>query len=239
MKLRLLHTPSTRGSQSLKRLADALSAKLGYKVWRSTKEKAGGEHLSYGQGVDKLTQYRWFAEQGLSALEFTTDAKQADDWFAAGEVVIGRGLLNSSCGKGIVIFGPVDDDVEYSPFDIDCPVYTKYKKKKREFRVHLFRDEVVAVVEKKLRSNWNGQRESKIRNLANGYVFCSCQDEPAGLRELAVKASGVVTSDFKGVDMGYNEHKQELFVIEVNAAPGIEGSNVDKYVKTIVEKLGV
>lgn len=233
MKLRLLHTPSTSGSASLKRLAEALSAKLGYKVWRSTKEKANREHLYYGQGVDKLTQYQWFAKQGLSALEFTEDPGVAEQWRKDGHVVFARSLLNSSCGKGIHIF----DETSIEGFYF--PVYTKYKKKKREFRVHLFRDEVVAVVEKKRRSNWNGQRESKIHNLANGYVFCSCQDEPEGVRELAIAAGKIVSSDFKGIDIGHNEHYNDLFILEVNAAPGIQGSNVDKYVKTIVEKLGV
>jgi len=113
-------------------------------------------------------------------------------------------------------------------------VYTKYKKKKREFRVHVYKDTVVRVVEKKLRKDWDGPREAKIRNLANGYVFCSCEQEPEGIRELAIKAAGVVQSDFKGVDIGYNEKQNELFCIEVNSAPGLQGSNVDAYVNAII-----
>ena len=116
------------------------------------------------------------------------------------------------------------------------PVFTKYKKKKREFRVHVFKDAVVAVVEKKRRREFNGERDTKIRNLANGYVFVQgVENEPAGLRELAIKAAAVSPSDFRGVDIGYNEKKNELFVIEVNSAPGIEGSNVNKYVNTIAQ----
>jgi len=237
MKLRLLCTNSTRFSASLKLLANSLSQRVGYKVFRSTIPKAGRYALMYGQSVDKLTQYRWFKEQGLSALEFTTDVPTVADWRRAGHVVFGRKYLNSSCGKGIVILDAQDDIHEWEglyPEEL-CPVYTKYKKKKREFRVHVFKDQVVAVVEKKRRSNYEGQRDTKIRNLANGYVFCqSSTDHPVGLRELALAASKVSSSDFKGVDIGYNEKANDLFVIEVNSAPGIQGSNVEAYINAIL-----
>ena len=68
-RLRLLCTESTRVSTSLKLLAISLSQRLGYKVWRSTRQKPNRVHAKYGQSVDKLTQYLWFQEQGLSALE--------------------------------------------------------------------------------------------------------------------------------------------------------------------------
>jgi D-alanine-D-alanine ligase-like ATP-grasp enzyme len=117
-----------------------------------------------------------------------------------------------------------------------CPVYTVYKKKKREFRVHCFRGIVVGVTEKKRRKGFEGQQDTKIRNLANGYVFCqTVENEPKGLRELALAAARVSPSSFRGVDIGYNELKKELFVIEVNGGPGITGSNVQKYVEEIVK----
>lgn len=231
MKLRLLCTPSTKGSRSLKELATSLTNQLGYKVWRSTKEKPFRQHIKYGQSIDKLTQYRWFQQQGLSSLEFTTDPGVAQTWVEEGNTVFGRKYLNSSCGKGIVVVEPDGQGwVQHSP----CPVYTKYKKKKREFRVHVFKDKVVMVCEKLRKREFQGERDVKIRNLANGYVFVqNVQNEPPGLRELALKASKVSPSDFKGVDIGYNEKKEELFIIEVNSAPGIQGSNIQKYVEAI------
>ncbi len=222
-------TQGTKGSQSAKRLAEALTAHFGYKVWRSMKVFPKKQALNYGAGVDKLTQYKWFEQQGVPALEFTTDLATAAQWADEGHTVFGRSLLNASCGKGIKVFEP-----ELGITGPVVPVYTKYKKKKREFRVHVFRDKVVRVVEKKLRKDWDGPRESKIRNLENGYVFCSCDNEPEGLRDLALKAAAVVQSDFKGVDIGFNEKKQELFVIEVNSAPGIEGQNVQAYLNSII-----
>lgn len=232
MKLRLHCSPSTKGSRSLRDLAASLTNQLGYKVWRSVTPKPNRLNLKYGQSVDKLTQYQWFQQQGLSALEFTTNIGTVVQWLEEGHTTFGRKYLNSSCGKGIVILEGENAIAQNS--DAYCPVYTKYKKKKREFRVHVFKDQVVAVCEKKLRSNWNGPRDTKIRNLANGYVFCACQDEPTGIRELALAASKISPSDFKGVDLGYNEHNNDLFIIEVNSAPGIQGSNINAYVQGVL-----
>lgn len=236
MKIRLLCTDGTKGSASLKALASSLSTKLGYKVLRSTRPKYGRLNLSYGQSVDKLTQYQWFKEQGLSALEFTNDFAIAQSWVSEGNTLFGRKYLNSSCGKGIVVIEPDGPGWNWQ-LHTPCPVYTKYKKKKREFRVHVFKDTVVAVTEKKRRSGYEGHRDTKIRNLANGYVFCqTVSNEPEQLRSLALAAAKVSQSDFKGVDIGYNEQKDELFVIEVNSAPGMAGSNVEAYANAILSE---
>jgi hypothetical protein len=201
-------------------------------VWRSTQQKPNREHLRYGFSVDKLSQYRWFQEQGLSSLEFCADdAGQVKQWLDEGHTVFGRKYLNSSCGKGIVV---LDTPVEHSINIPLCPVYTKYKKKKREFRVHIFRDKVVAITEKRKRAGFEGQRDTKIRNLANGYVFCqTVENLPVGIEALALHAAAVTDSDFCGVDLGYNEKNNDLFVIEVNSAPGIQGSNINAYVEAI------
>jgi len=233
MKFRLLCTDSTKGSASLKLLANALTDKLGYKVLRSVRPRANREHLKYGHSVDKLTQYQWFKEQGLSALEFSQDPEVAAQWVRDGDTAFGRRYLNSSCGKGIEIFD-LDKIVQLPTDCAPCPVYTKYKKKKREFRVHVYKDKVVAVTEKRKRAGFEGTRDTKIRNLENGYVFCqTVANEPVGLRDLALSASKVSSSDFKGVDIGYNERNNDLFIIEVNSAPGIQGSNINAYVDAI------
>jgi len=226
-KISLLCTNGTKGSKSLKDVAQGLSTKLGYKVLRTAVQSLRRKQFKYGHSVNKLVQYNWFREQGIPALEYTTSIEEAKDWLADGIVVFGRTLLNSSCGKGIVVMTTIDNVTI-------CPVYTMYRKKKREFRVHIFGGSVVAVVEKRRKKDWPDSRDTKIRNLANGYIFCQeVTNEPVGLRELALRASKVSQSDFRGVDIGYNEFNDELFVIEVNSAPGITGSNVAKYVEVI------
>ena len=217
------------GSNSLKALQQGLSTKLGYKVFRSKAPHPLRENLVYGDCKDKLQQYQWFHQQGLRALEFTTSKDEASAWLETGATVFARTLLRSSEGKGIVVL-----EKEESNILPKAGVYTKYKKKKKEFRVHVFRDTVVQVLEKRKKKEFNGEVNTKIRNTANGYVFCSENVvEPEGIRELALAASKVTSSDFRGVDIGYNEKLNELFVIEVNSAPGIQGTNVDRYIEAI------
>ena len=148
------------------------------------------------------------------------------EWLAGNNVVFARTLTRSSEGKGIIVLEPE------SPI-VSAPVYTLYRKKKKEFRVHVYKDQIVAVLEKRKKKGLDNV-DSRIRNTANGYVFC--RDgvvEPEGLRELALKASKVTNSDFKGVDIGYNEKLNQLFCIEVNSAPGMEGTTVQQYIGAI------
>ncbi|CAB4131162.1 ATP-grasp fold, RimK-type [uncultured Caudovirales phage] len=227
----LLCTNRGLKSASLKAIAAGLSTHFQRKVWRTTKVSKIRQQFKYGQSVDKLTQYQWFFDNEIPALEYTDAVHVANGWLDEGHVVFGRKYLNASCGKGIVVYEPDGEE----KLEIH-PVYTKYKKKKREFRVHVFKDQVVAVTEKKRRKEFNGVRDTKIRNLANGYVFVqTVVEEPEGLRELALRAAQVSASDFRGVDIGYNQLKDELFVIEVNSAPGIQGTNLNKYLEAIIQ----
>jgi len=233
MKLKkpsLLTTKSGLKSASLKAIACGLSTHFQRKVWRTTKPNLKRKQFKYGQSVDKLTQYQWFSDNEIPSLEWTDAVNIANGWLDEGHTVFGRKYLRASCGKGIVVYEPAGEE----KLEVH-PVYTKYKKKKREFRVHVFKDQVVAVTEKKRRKEFDGVRDTKIRNLANGYVFVQAvENEPEGLRELALRAARVSASDFRGVDVGYNQLKDELFVIEVNSAPGIQGTNLTKYMEAII-----
>jgi len=225
VKLRLVS--NKLGSKSLKLLQEGLSNKLGYKVWRSKTPRNKRENIVYGDCKGKIEQYEFFKAQGLPALTFTTKIEEAREWCSQQNIVVARTLTRSSEGKGIIIA----ETPEQIPM---APVYTQYRKKKREFRVHVFADQVVQVLEKRRRKEFSGELETKIRNIANGYVFCSENVvEPDGIRELALKASKVTNSMFKGVDIGFNEKLNELFVIECNSAPGLSGSRIPLYVEAI------
>ncbi len=227
MKIQLL--AKNIKSNSLREVANHLSSALGYKVWRTTKVSTKRKQLRYGGVVDKLSQYKWFTSNGIPCPEYTDDIEQAREWITEGHTVFCRTLTRASEGRGIVVATEVDH-LCYAP------VYTKYTKKKREFRVHIFKGNVVAVTEKRKKTAWENGRDTKIRNLANGYVFCHSITNPlpTGLLELAVLASNLVSSDFIGVDLIHNEKQDQLYVIEVNSAPGISGSNVDSYVQHIL-----
>lgn len=229
-------------SQSLKRIAEELTTRLGYKVLRTTQSNPSALQFRWGAASNKLGQYEWFKSHGLSSLEFTTEQAQAGAWFNAGMAVVGRKLLESYEGKGIVMFdpekgSPTKEDV------LACKVFTKFIPKNREFRVHMFKGEPVIILEKKKKTEWEGPTSKYIFNTEHGYVFCQHDLElsptlTGAIHFLAKKASGVNNSDFQGVDIGYDEaHTGKLFVIEVNSAPGIEGSNVGRYCDAIQKHL--
>jgi glutathione synthase/RimK-type ligase-like ATP-grasp enzyme len=225
MKLRLVSKQLKSGS--LKRLSQSLKTRVGYYVYRSDKPKLNRKNILYGAPVNKLNQYKYFEANNIPALPYTTDKTICKSWLAEGKTVVARTLLNSCEGKGIVIIEPGDTTIP------EAPVYTQYLKKKKEFRVHIYKDTVVCVLEK--RKKIGVSSDSKIRNTKNGYVFCrSGVEEPNGLRDLALAAAKVTPSFFKGVDIGYNQIKDKLFIIEVNSAPGFEGSTVEQYANAIL-----
>lgn len=232
MKLQLKCSDKGLKSESLKRIAEEMSTRLGYLVVRTTKENGEALQLRWGAPSNKLDQYQKFKGKGLSALEFTQDQAIAGDWFNKGSVVIGRKLLESYEGKGIEVFSPTEAP---DPAKIlECKLFTKFIPKEREFRVHVFKGKPVITLEKKKKKEWEGPTSDYVKNTQYGYVFC--QEDlviapPLQLRIniLASQASTICASDFQGVDIGYHKEKDNLFVIEVNSAPGIEGSNVGRY----------
>jgi glutathione synthase/RimK-type ligase-like ATP-grasp enzyme len=222
---KLVLVPHNMGSHSAKELANALSHKLGYKVWRVPANRVRGRAAFRLQGgTDKLTQLNLFTQHGVSCPEYTTDRNVAATWFDGGKSsVICRTLLRSSEGKGIVVADSVEQLVR-------APLYTKYVPKKEEYRVHILDGEVIGIQMKKKRRGFEDERNTKIRNLANGYVFCRENIvEPNGIRELAIKAVDALGYRLGAVDIAYNVKKNLLVVLEVNANPGMQGQTLEDY----------
>lgn len=225
---RLVLVPHNLGSRAVRDLAGSLSQKLGYRVYRVTPDKVRGRNpFEIRVGTDKLTQMRNFENAGVSHPDFTTDISVASDWLASGPVVC-RAVLRGSEGRGITVAESVEQI-------LPVPLYTKYFKKKKEFRVHVLNGSVIDVQEKRRRSGVDGG-DTRIRNLANGYVFC--RDgvvEPEGLRDLALRATNALNYSLGAVDIAWNEHHNQLVVFEVNANPGLQGTTLENYANAIVE----
>ena len=120
---------------------------------------------------------------------------------------------------------------------VPCQLYTKYKKKKKEFRVHVFRGAVVDVAEKRRRNKAARPEhfDGYIRNHGNGWVFCRDDiTRPADLDQLAVAAVRALGLDFGAVDIIWNERDNKSYVLEVNTAPGLEGTTLEKYKNAIL-----
>lgn len=224
---RLVLVPHNMGSTAARDLANKLSEKVDHKVWR-VKPQRVGKRIPFvlTGGTDKVVQFNKFKEANVSIPEFTVDREVALRFLADGPVVC-RTITHGSEGRGIVIS-------ETPQSLVAAPLYTKYFKKKKEFRVHVFDGQVIDVQEKRKRKGVEGG-DTRVRNLANGYVFC--RDglvEPTGLRDLAVSATKALGYRLGAVDIAWNERHDRLVVFEVNANPGLQGATLESYANAIV-----
>lgn len=227
---KIVVVPRNMKSRSAKALAATLTEKLGYKVYRvrpsSVRKRAP---IVMQAGTDKFTQLKRFNNDAIPHPEFTNSIDVARDWIVGGAVVVCRRLLRGSEGRGIVIAETVDQLV-------GAPLYTKYVPKKEEFRVHVYNGQVIDVQMKKKRKGFEDDRNTRVRNLANGYVFCRNEIvEPPQLHEIAVQAVRSLGYKFGAVDIAHNIKRGKLVVLEVNAAPGMQGTTLDNYSNAIIK----
>ena len=143
-----------------------------------------------------------------------------------GEMIVVRQLARGHGGRGIMLISG-EDEIP------DAPLYTVYKKKKAEYRIHVFNGQVIDVQQKRLRKPADDEEitaNHQMRNFDNGWVYCR-EDvlAPDAVLDEAVKAVKVLGLDFGAVDIGWNEHYQTPYVYEVNTAPGLEGTTLEIY----------
>lgn len=224
--------PYIRGSASARALAKALGAKLRLAPthglvlnWGNPREidpnvKVINKPRAVEVAGNKLLSFRVWGEDGC--VPWTTDFAVAQRWLSGGDKVVGRTLLRGHSGHGITVFIPNKE-----PGLVQCPLYTKYIVKKKEYRVHVFLGEVIDVCEKRRR---DGAESSLIRSHENGYVFCRegvTISEP--LRQLALSGIARLGLDFGAVDIIWNEKSNKYYLLEINTAPGLEGTTLERY----------
>jgi glutathione synthase/RimK-type ligase-like ATP-grasp enzyme len=165
---------------------------------------------------------------------FTEDKKQVFEWLKQGHHVVARTVLNGSGGVGIVVIHKNDPEVKVP----DAPLYVLYIPKKEEYRVHVVGGKVVAVQRKTLSSKIDNKKEVnwKIRNLENGFIYQREGINPdKSVLDVALKAMEVTGLDFGGVDIVYGHKDNTAYVLEINTAPGLQGTTVSDYKKAFEE----
>ena len=181
-----------------------------------------------GVATNKLSFFRRAHDSGCCrVVEATYSRDQAAEWIREGGTVVCRTKLQGNSGDGIVIAETVDELVK-------APLYTLYKKKKSEWRVHISRGEVIFIQQKVRKEdvpddevNW------KVRNHKNGFVFAHKErNPPADVVKQAGDAMDMLGLDFGAVDVIWNNHEAQAYVLEVNCAPGLEGTTLEKYAES-------
>ena len=175
---------------------------------------------------NKLETFREFRSNSFTDVpDWTTNPEEAQHWLDLGLKTYCRRLLSSHSGNGIVICNDGDRLVS-------APLYTLHTKHKHEYRVHVFRNQILDVQQKKKKlgyGNGNG-----IRNHSNGWIYARAEVVPSEeLLSSARRAVELLGLDFGAVDIGHRLIDNKFFVFEINTAPGLEGTTLDKYAKAI------
>jgi glutathione synthase/RimK-type ligase-like ATP-grasp enzyme len=141
-----------------------------------------------------------------------------------------RTLLEASGGKGIVV---AEKAVDIVP----AKVYTRYVRKKREYRVHVFQGRVIGS-KRKIKPAAGNVGDAYVRSHDNGYRYICDPAHPPTERTLttAVAAVGALGLDFGGVDIAWIEKGDKPYVLEVNTAPGLTDMTGDWYAKAFKDK---
>ncbi len=188
---------------------------------------------------NKLTTFNTLSANDVHHVPYTTSKDTAKDWIHDGHKAVCRTTLNGSSGEGIVIAKDLEDVV-------DAPLYTQYIRKVWEYRVHVAFSKVIYIQQKRrltseqLEARGINNRNKYIRNLANGYIFSSNLDHASDSDVASdLRIESLISIDALGLDFGAVDlivtSDEKVYVLEVNSAPGLEGSTLDAYVSAFQE----
>jgi len=198
--------------------------------WGRSERRFNGKYINEPARVDAASDkgqaVEIFKEHKVPQPPFTRDQKVVREWLEAGYDVLARTLLRASGGRGIsVLSAGTDSDIP------NALLYTQYVKKTDEYRVHVWQGEVIDVQQKRRNKDIpDGMVNWQIRNHDNGFIYARGDCNPPDcIGSAALSAVAALQLDFGAVDLGYNVHAKKATVYEVNTAPGLEGTTLDKY----------
>jgi hypothetical protein len=235
--------PYRTGSKSAKALAEALGGKVLRLEGSTFKSRPGDVIVNWGNSdypdflysdnyncvplrgiTDKKRFFELMKDTGLTPEFWTTKEEIPNEKYP----VVCRTILSGHSGAGIHIADNVHQLV-------DCQLYVRYVKKAQEYRVHLGRSRVdgstcTIAVQRKARRLDHPNPDWQVRNHANGFVYVrSDVNPPDHVFEVARLAFEKTGLDFGAVDAIWNEQKERAYVLEINTAPGLEGTTVTDY----------
>jgi hypothetical protein len=180
---------------------------------------------------NKLSAFQALRDNNILTPPWTTKRCEAKGMLIYGGLLYVRTLLCASGGNGIEVITNRNAEVP------SAPLYTGGIKCKREYRVHVFRGNVIDVVAKVKPDGGDTAVDDYIRNHTRGYIFARdsvrIPDEVRQeLHDLAVRSVNALALDFGAVDI-IRGLDNSLSVLEVNTAPGITGTTLEAYVTAI------
>ena len=188
--------------------------------------------------TDKILTFKRLKEAGMShnIPRFTEDIEDAKEFFRTGaEKVYVRRLSRGSQGRGILV---AQREADLEP----APLYTEGIEVDREVRVHVWSGQVLDYAQKKRLSSDSrqergivGEPSEEIRNLSHGWIFARTGVEiPESCKVCAVDAVSALGLDFGAVDIVITPQGVPK-VLEINTAPGLEGTTLERYKDAILQ----
>jgi len=212
--------------------------------WGNVNNPKWLDNFEYMKGTYRFLNPPWNVHHASNKLEclyilndnkvpiptFTTDLRMAANWLADDAIVVERHKLRAHSGDGIRLCE--------SEFDLQrAPLYTLYQKKTHEYRVHVLPDGTTVLNQKRRRKEIPDKDVCwKVRNYDNGFVYCRENvEENQRVKDVALQAVQALGLDFGAVDVIFHKPSDTVMVLEVNTAPGLEGSLLESYVKAFQE----
>jgi hypothetical protein len=188
------------------------------------------------KAVNKLSAFEAMFRVGVLTPAYTESEEVARTWVKAGHKVVARHVLTGSGGEGIQILESLQD------FPCEAPLYTLYVPKKSEWRFHVFDGQAFDWQRKMRRKDFPDDKVNwLVRNHNNGFIFGRNEEEPidpgiwSQMAKVSVSAVKALGLDFGAVDVIYNERQKAAFVLEVNTAPGLEGTTLFNYAEAFAK----
>jgi hypothetical protein len=202
-------------------------------AWRANVVKIINPPDAVLRAIDKVASFRAFKRAGVPCPQFTTDMKEAQGWARDGFIVFCRTNTQGKNAEGLVIAKNPGEVVA-------APLYTKYKDKGSEYRIHSMNGEAfyANIKTKKKAANVPPGASPFCRSGSHGWFFSHLDKLPqravCEAAENAVKALGL---DFGGVDVGVSEDGT-IAVYEVNTAPEMGPNTTAAYLKAFKKHYG-
>lgn len=174
--------------------------------------------------VDKLLSFQKFARNEVSCVPFSVNKRDAVEWIKAGAKVVLRKTTEGRDGEGIDLV-----DNMYDFWDKEAPLYTKFISDTTEYRVHIFRGNVIDVQEKRPREG-SRQINPLLRTTSGGWgLYRGNVRCPQVCQNSAITAVRALGLDFGAVDVLSARAGNAAHVLEVNTAPELTEICTEKY----------
>tara|TARA_R110000803_G_scaffold80261_5_gene146076 strand:- start:14282 stop:15094 length:813 start_codon:yes stop_codon:yes gene_type:complete len=166
----------------------------------------------------------------LTLLAYTEDRNSVDLWLDDGHKVVARWVVNGHSGRGIKVVSSMTELQHLEEVLGQAVFFTKYVKKRDEYRVHVVNGEVIDVQQKRNPTVLSTPADYQIRSHDNGWIFCREDVEiPDNIKAECVDFVSTFGLDFGALDILHNQHYNGWWIVELNTAPGLEGQTLDNY----------